>query len=41
MTIIGGTLKYGISADIEWNADQTASRFLGGTGLGSGWKNNK
>lgn len=39
MDIIGGEVKYGIKADVEWNITQTISRFYGGTGFGNNWKN--
>ncbi|MEA1786099.1 RHS repeat-associated core domain-containing protein [Arenibacter sp. GZD96] len=38
MLIIGGEAKLGVKFDFEWNVDQTMSRFLGGSGLGSEWK---
>lgn len=38
MTIIGGEVKWGISGTVEWNVSQTASRTLGGSGVGNGWK---
>ncbi|GAB0157904.1 hypothetical protein CHRYSEOSP005_31950 [Chryseobacterium sp. Alg-005] len=38
MDIVGGKVKWGVSADIEWNATQTISRTLGGRGVGSAWK---
>ncbi|WP_374360396.1 DUF6443 domain-containing protein [Cloacibacterium sp.] len=39
MDIIGGEVKYGIKADVEWNVTQTISRLYGGTGFGNNWKN--